>query len=244
PFPSPDPIDVVPHATVVRLDLLGAQAFQGGAQGVTHCHAQQAPSNTVNSRQMTHRGSAPGMPIHAPQSGGRSRTRPDEPQDTRRVGRRQLKSTTRPADRPFTTPIWHHRSVCPPSLRVACGPSQIFCDVSIFSPWRTDHLKPVFGTSRSMGTDPVAQPAWSRTATEWPAGPAPDDSPAPGAFPPGPLSVLSTPGPAVSQPPRGESIRGRLRHRPTAGTATSRRIVAPLAGGAPSPRPRRPPGRG
>ena len=73
PLPGLDAVDVVPHPTVVRLDLLGAQPLERGAQGVAHGQTQQAPSNTVNSRQMRHRGSAPRMPNRTPGSRGRFR---------------------------------------------------------------------------------------------------------------------------------------------------------------------------
>ena len=73
PLPRLDSVDVILHPSVVRLDLLGAQALEGGAQGVTHGQSQQAPSNTVNSRQMRHRGSAPRMPNRTPGSRGRFR---------------------------------------------------------------------------------------------------------------------------------------------------------------------------
>ena len=61
-LPGLDAVDVILDPTVVRLDLLGRQALQRGAQGVADGQTQQAPSDTVDSGQMRHRGNAPRMP--------------------------------------------------------------------------------------------------------------------------------------------------------------------------------------
>ena len=62
PLPGLDAVDVILHPPVVRLDLLGRQPLQRCAQGVADGQTQQAPSDTVDSGQMRHRGNAPRMP--------------------------------------------------------------------------------------------------------------------------------------------------------------------------------------